>query len=106
VAEAVAVVAGLDDVAMVGEQVQHRRGHLGIPEDALTLAQELSRTVIKRGSNLDANYPGKWIRFRCKSTIRGSRAGGDRCKSFVCSYHNEGCTEEGQLSEVVCVRLH
>jgi len=33
VAEAVAVVAGFDDVAAVGEPVEQRRGHLGVAED-------------------------------------------------------------------------
>ena len=33
VPEAVAVVAGFQDVAMVGEPVQQGRGHLGIAED-------------------------------------------------------------------------
>ena len=33
VLEAPAVVAGLDDVAMVREAVEQRRGHLGVAED-------------------------------------------------------------------------
>jgi len=32
-AEAVGVVAGLDDVAVVGDGVEQRGGHLGIAED-------------------------------------------------------------------------
>jgi len=39
VAEAVGVVAGLHDVAVVGEAVEQCRGHLGIGEDAGPLGE-------------------------------------------------------------------
>ena len=39
VPEAEAVVAGLQDVAVVGEPVEQRRGHLGIPEDCRPLTE-------------------------------------------------------------------
>ena len=32
--EAPAVVAGLDDVTVVGQSIEQRGGHLGVPEDA------------------------------------------------------------------------
>ncbi len=38
VLEAPALVAGLDDVAMVGQPIQQRRGHPGVAEDARPLA--------------------------------------------------------------------
>ncbi len=37
--EAPALVAGLDDVAMVGEPVEERCGHLGVAEDAWPLTE-------------------------------------------------------------------
>ena len=39
VLEPPAVVAGLDDVAVVGEPVEQRRGHLGVAEDAGPFAE-------------------------------------------------------------------
>ena len=37
--EAPAVVAGLDDVAVVGQAIEQRGGHLGIAEDARPFAE-------------------------------------------------------------------
>ena len=37
--EAPALVAGLDDVAVVREPVEQRRGHLGVAEDAGPFAE-------------------------------------------------------------------
>ena len=39
VLEAPALVAGLDDLAMVGETIEERRGHLGVAEDGGPLAE-------------------------------------------------------------------
>ena len=39
VLEAPAVVAGLDDVAVMGEAVEQRGGHLGVAEDARPFAE-------------------------------------------------------------------
>ena len=39
VLEAPALVAGLDDVAVMGEAVEQRRGHLGVAEDARPFAE-------------------------------------------------------------------
>ena len=39
VLEAPALVAGLDDVAVMGEAVEERRGHLGVAEDARPFAE-------------------------------------------------------------------
>ena len=37
--EAPSLIAGLDDVAVVGEPVEERGGHLGVSEDAGPLAE-------------------------------------------------------------------
>ena len=39
VLEAPALVAGLDDVAVVGEAIEQRRGHLGVAEDGRPFAE-------------------------------------------------------------------
>jgi hypothetical protein len=39
VLEAPAFVSGLDDVAVVGEPIEQRRGHLGIDEDVRPFAE-------------------------------------------------------------------
>jgi hypothetical protein len=44
--EAPAVVAGLDDVAVVGEPVEHGGGHLGIAEHARPLAERQLVVII------------------------------------------------------------
>ena len=40
VQEAVALVAGLHDVAMVGQPVEQGRGHLGVSEDGRPLVRQ------------------------------------------------------------------
>jgi hypothetical protein len=34
-----AVIAGFDDVAMVGQAIEQRGGHFGVPEDARPFAE-------------------------------------------------------------------
>jgi hypothetical protein len=41
--EAPAVVAGLDDVAVVGQAIEQRCGHLGVCEDARPFAESQIR---------------------------------------------------------------
>lgn len=54
--EAPAVIAGLDNVAVMGEPVEQRRGHLGIAKDARPFAEgevggdDLNRTGFVGGS--------------------------------------------------------
>ena len=48
--EAPAVVAGLDDVAVVGNAVEQRGGHLGVAEDGRPLAKGEVRRDDDRGA--------------------------------------------------------
>ena len=48
--EAPAVVAGLDDVAVVGQSIEQRGGHLGVAEDARPFAEGEIRGDNDRGA--------------------------------------------------------
>ena len=52
--EAPAFVAGLDDVAMMGEAVEQRGGHLGITEDHGPLAEGEVRRDDDRSALIEA----------------------------------------------------
>ena len=71
VTEPPAVVAGLDDVAVVGETVEQRGGHLGVTEDARPCAEGEVGGDDHRGAFIEAadgvwnsNWPPTWAKGR------------------------------------------
>ena len=61
--EAVAVVAGLDDMAMMRESVEQCRGHLGVTQDAGPFREaevrrdHHRRTFIERAQQMEQQRP-------------------------------------------------
>jgi hypothetical protein len=67
--EAVAVVAGFNDVAVMSQTVQQRRRHLIVYKHVSPLREAQIRGIpveekVVRGSKLDANYIPRWVNFR------------------------------------------
>ena len=70
VLEAPAVVAGLDDVAMVGQAVEKRGGHLGVAEHARPFSEgeiggdDDGRSLVEPADEMEQQLPPDWANGR------------------------------------------
>ena len=68
--EAPAVVTGLDDVAVVGEAIEQRGGHLGITEDARPFAERQvggdddRGALVEPAARWNRSWPPDWANGR------------------------------------------
>jgi len=76
VPETVGLIAGLDDVAVMGQPVQERRGHLGVAEDAGPFPEgevggdHHAGVLVELGEEVEEQGPARLAEGQCQATRR------------------------------------